>query len=279
MPPAPHSHSHPPIHTHSHPPPSTRTHATVPGLVTETSVLDSDEGIRYRGLTLFDCKEQLPAAPGGSEMTPEGVFWLLLTGEVPTASQANALSREWAARADIPTHVTDMINAFPSTLHPMAQFSAAVTALHSESIFAQEYAAGMPKTKYWEATYEDSMNLIAKLPTIAAMIYRNVFKDGQMACIDPEKVSALPQLRFAGRARFLLDSLARSPCSSCLEPFFRVPLTTSLAHTHVPIGYCRTVIVRLLLQSLTPHSTLFLGPAAPFLPGLVVQLRQHARLW
>lgn len=176
--------------------PSSRTRGTdtvslslscVAGLVTETSVLDADEGIRYRGLTLFDCKEQLPSAPGGTEMLPEGVFWLLLTGEVPTAEQSAALSREWAARADVPTHVTDMINAFPSTLHPMAQFSAAVTALHSESIFAQEYHT-MPKTKYWEATYEDSMNLIAKLPTVAAMIYRNVFKDGQMACIDPDKV-------------------------------------------------------------------------------------------
>lgn len=157
------------------------------GLVTETSVLDADEGIRYRGLTLFDCKEQLPPAPGGTEMLPEGVFWLLLTGEVPTADQSAALSREWASRAAVPNHVSDMINAFPSTLHPMAQFSAATTALHSESIFAQQYRDGMSKDKYWEATYEDSMNLIAKLPTIAAMIYRNVFHDGQVACIDTSK--------------------------------------------------------------------------------------------
>jgi len=159
----------------------------IKGLVTETSVLDADEGIRYRGLTLFDCKEQLPPAPGGTEMLPEGVFWLLLTGEVPTPEQSAALSKEWAARAAVPTHVTDMINAFPSTLHPMAQFSAACTALHSESIFAQRYREGMPKTEYWDATYEDSMNLIAKLPTVAAMIYRNVFHDGQVACIDTSK--------------------------------------------------------------------------------------------
>lgn len=54
----------------------------IKGMVTETSVLDPNEGIRYRGLTLFDCKEQLPAFPGGTEMTPEGVFWLLLTGKM-----------------------------------------------------------------------------------------------------------------------------------------------------------------------------------------------------
>jgi citrate synthase len=65
----------------------------IKGLVTETSVLDADEGIRYRGLSLFECKEQLPAAPGGTEMLPESVIWLLMTGEVPTQDQANAVSR------------------------------------------------------------------------------------------------------------------------------------------------------------------------------------------
>merc|ERR1719272_871918 len=159
----------------------------IKGMVTETSVLDSDEGIRYRGLTLFECKEQLPPAPGGTQMLPEGVIWLLLTGEVPTSDQTAAMSKELAARADIPKHVEDMLNNFPATLHPMAQFSAAVTALHSESLFAKAYAAGTPKEKYWETTYEDSMNCIAKLPTIAAAIYRNVFKDDQLAAINPDK--------------------------------------------------------------------------------------------
>lgn len=159
----------------------------IKGMVTETSVLDADEGIRYRGLTLFDCKEQLPPAPGGTEMLPEGVFWLLLTGEVPTPEQSAALSAEWAARAEIPTHVTQMLNNFPTTLHPMAQFSAAVTACHSESKFQKAYAGGVAKTDYWGTTYEDSMDLIAKLPTIAATIYRNVHKDGVVAPIDETK--------------------------------------------------------------------------------------------
>jgi citrate synthase len=155
-------------------------------MVTETSVLDAGEGIRYRGLTLFDCKEQLPPAKGGTEMLPEGVIWLLMTGEVPTSDQCTALSKELAARASIPKHVEDMIANFPTTLHPMAQLSAAVTAMHSESLFAKAYAAGTPKTDYWETTYEDSLNLIAKLPVIAAAIYRNVFHDGHLPAIDPD---------------------------------------------------------------------------------------------
>jgi len=159
----------------------------IKGLVTETSVLDPDEGIRFRGYTIPDCQELLPHAEGGEEPLPEGLFWLLCTGEIPTQEQVAALSSEWAARADIPSHVASMIKNFPSTLHPMSQFSAAITALQSESKFAKAYADGVHKTKYWDTCYEDAMDLIAKLPVIAAAIYRNTFKDGQVAPIDPSK--------------------------------------------------------------------------------------------
>ena len=57
------------------------------GLVTETSVLDPDEGIRFRGYSIPECQKLLPAAPGGSEPLPEGLFWLLLTGDVPSKAQ------------------------------------------------------------------------------------------------------------------------------------------------------------------------------------------------
>lgn len=61
----------------------------IKGLVTETSVLDPEEGIRYRGYTLPECQELLPAAPGGTEPLPEATFWLLLTGEIPTEEQVS----------------------------------------------------------------------------------------------------------------------------------------------------------------------------------------------
>jgi len=156
----------------------------IKGLVTETSVLDPEEGIRFRGYTIPDCQELLPSAEGGEEPLPEGLFWLLVTGEVPTEEQVKAVSAEWAERADIPSHVSNMIKNFPSTLHPMSQLSAAVCALQSESKFAKAYAEGVHKTKYWESTYEDAMDLIAKLPPIAAAIYRNTFYDGNVAPID-----------------------------------------------------------------------------------------------
>lgn len=60
------------------------------------------------------------------------------------------LSREWAKRAALPSHVVTMLDNFPTNLHPMSQLSAAVTALNSESKFARAYAEGIHRAKYWE---------------------------------------------------------------------------------------------------------------------------------
>ncbi|KAI8907228.1 citrate synthase-like protein [Gorgonomyces haynaldii] len=148
----------------------------------ETTV---DMGIRFRGLTIPECQEKLPSAPGGEEPLPEGLFWLLVTGEVPTYEQVKQLSEDWAARSAIPSHVEDILDRCPNTLHPMSQFSLAVTALQHESAFAKAYQKGVTKAQYWDYTYEDANDLIAKLPNIAARIYRNVFKDGKVPAVNP----------------------------------------------------------------------------------------------
>ncbi|CAG0917743.1 unnamed protein product [Notodromas monacha] len=158
------------------------------GLVTETSVLDPEEGIRFRGYSIPECQEKLPKAKGGEEPLPEALYWLLCTGDIPTSAQVAALSKEWANKADLPSHVVTMLNNFPSNLHPMSQFSAAITALNSESQFAKAYGEGVKKTVYWEHVFDDAMSLIAKLPTIAATIYRNLYRDGtSIGAIDPSK--------------------------------------------------------------------------------------------
>jgi len=150
----------------------------IKGLVYETSVLDPNEGIRFRGKTITECQADLPKAKGGEEPLPEGLFWLLVTGQVPTQQQVEWITSEWNNRADIPQHVVTMLNNFPAQLHPMSQFSAAITVLNLGSKFAKAYSDNIPKAKYWEYIYEDSMDLIAKLPTIAAIIYRNLYRDG-----------------------------------------------------------------------------------------------------
>ncbi|PFX30523.1 probable citrate synthase, mitochondrial [Stylophora pistillata] len=159
----------------------------IKGLVTETSHLDAAEGIRFRGYTIPECQKLLPKADGGEEPLPEGIFWLLMTGEIPTKQQVDTVSKEWAANADLPPHVVQMLNNFPETLHPMSQFSAAITAMNSESKFTKAYASGAHKATYWEHTFDDAMDVTAKITTVAAYIYRNVFKDGKVTPVDPNK--------------------------------------------------------------------------------------------
>ncbi|KAG9315107.1 citrate synthase-like protein [Chiua virens] len=159
----------------------------LPALIWDGSVLDAEEGIRFRGKSIPECQELLPKAPGGSEPLPEALFWLLVTGEIPTQEQVAGLSRDWAARAAIPEFVEEILDRCPPTLHPMSQFSLAVTALNHDSAFAKAYQDGVSKKEYWGPTFEDAMDLIAKLPNIAGRIYRNVFGDGKLPAIDPRR--------------------------------------------------------------------------------------------
>src|SRR5215212_1506077 len=54
------------------------------GLVSETSLLDAQDGIRFRGYSIPELQDKLPKADGGSEPLPEGLFYLMLVGELPT---------------------------------------------------------------------------------------------------------------------------------------------------------------------------------------------------
>uniref|UniRef100_A0A8C5L5S8 Citrate synthase n=1 Tax=Jaculus jaculus TaxID=51337 RepID=A0A8C5L5S8_JACJA len=135
------------------------------------TVVGQITGIRFRGHSIPECEKLLPKAKGGEETLPEGLFWLLVTDQIPTEEQVSWLSQDWAKRAALPTHVITMLDKFPVNLHPVSQLSAAITALSSESNFARAYAECVHRTKYWELIYEDCMGLIAKLPCAAAKQY------------------------------------------------------------------------------------------------------------
>jgi len=57
--------------------------------------------------------------------------------------------------------------------------------LQESSIFSKQYEEGLNKMDYWDATYEDSINLLAKLPEIAAFIYRLKYKGDTPIASDP----------------------------------------------------------------------------------------------
>jgi citrate synthase len=150
----------------------------VKSMVWDPSQLDANEGIRFRGYNIPQLRELLPKADGDKEPLPEGLFWLMLVGELPTKKQVDWLTDEWEKRAEVPAHTFAALDALSSDTHPMTQFSMAIVSMQSESVFAKRYAEGMSKTDYWDATYEDAMNLIAKLPRVAAYIYRRTFHNG-----------------------------------------------------------------------------------------------------
>ena len=58
----------------------------------ETSLLDANEGIRFRGYSIPQLRKKLPTG-NGDEPLPEGLFWLMLTGSIPKEEDVKWLSK------------------------------------------------------------------------------------------------------------------------------------------------------------------------------------------
>ena len=149
----------------------------IPGMLYETSKLDPMEGIAYRGTKLFDIRANAPTTVPGGEPIPEGVLWLLLTGELPSESEIGHFKEELFIRGELSADEERMIKSFPRDMHAMTQFSMGVLACQPSSKFMQAYQSGVHKTKYWESTLEDCLDLCAKVNRIAAIIYANKYGD------------------------------------------------------------------------------------------------------
>ncbi|CAJ1436655.1 unnamed protein product [Effrenium voratum] len=156
----------------------------IKAMVTETSDLDANTGIAYRHLSLYDVNKDLPKAPGGNVALPEGAFWLLVTGQVPTDEEVKGLTEELHKRAEIPPNVMATLDSLPTETHPMTQLSIAMLAMQKDSKFFKQYQEGMKKDAYWHYALEDCLDIIAKIPTVAAKIYRRTFKDGVVPAYD-----------------------------------------------------------------------------------------------
>jgi citrate synthase len=152
----------------------------IKSLVTDISYLDPNEGIRFRGFTIPECLEKLPKPKGAEMPYVEGHLYLLMTGDVPTEKDVKEIAEELKKRAIVPQYIKDMLRAMPRDTHPMTMFSAAILSMQRESVFAKQYAQGISKFDYWDPTYEDAMNLLAKLPEIGAYIFRMKYRADQI---------------------------------------------------------------------------------------------------
>ena len=157
----------------------------IKSLVTDVSYLDPFEGIRFRGLTIPEVLEKLPSYPGAEMPTVEAFFYFLLTGDLPTEAEIADVRAEFDKRKTVPDYVFRIIRAMPIDSHPMTMFATGIMSMQKESIFAKKYHENLKKGDYWDAYYEDAMNLLAKLPEIAAFIYRLKYRNGEIIPADP----------------------------------------------------------------------------------------------
>jgi citrate synthase len=154
-------------------------------LVTDISYLDPLEGIRFRGYTIPETLERLPKVPGSEMPYVEGHVYLLLTGDIPTMDEVVEVAEEFKKRQAVPQYVFDILRAMPRDTHPMTMLSAAILAMQRESVFVQKYNAGISKMDYWDPTYEEALDLLAKLPQIAAYIFRMKYRSDTIIPPDP----------------------------------------------------------------------------------------------
>lgn len=148
----------------------------VKALICDTSEVPNDKGLIIRGYPL---KELL-------EKSPEEIFYLLLTGELPNADELDGFATDLKIRKYVPHYVWDVLKAMPKDSHPMAMLSTAIISMQRESLFARRYEKGIKKEDHWKPALQDAFNLIAKLPAICAGIYRIRFNKGELIQPDPD---------------------------------------------------------------------------------------------
>ncbi len=156
-------------------------------LVTDISYLDPMEGIRFRGYTIPETMAALPKPEGKDYPYVEGFWYLLLTGDIPTMEETLEIVEDFKKRSKVPEYVYDVLKALPKESHPMVMFSTAILAMEKESKFAKFYEEGFNKMTAWETMYEDATDLLARLPEIAAFIYRYKYKNGDIIAGDPNQ--------------------------------------------------------------------------------------------
>ena len=155
-------------------------------LVSDVSYVDPAEGIRFRGYSIPEVLAQLPRPDGAEMPLVGGLYYLLLTGKIPTQDEACQVEQEWVERSKVPEYVFNTLRALPKDTHPMTLFTLAVQSLQTQSQFARKYHEGMRKDSYWEPMLEDSLDLTAKLPVLAAFIYNLKYRKGEVPQIDPK---------------------------------------------------------------------------------------------
>ncbi len=136
----------------------------IKGMICDTSVVEPDKGLFIRGHHLLEIMD----------LWPEQTFCLLLTGDIPKldSEMVKAFQQEMDRRSQLPEYVYEVLEAMPGDAHPMCLLNTGLLAMEGESSFRKMYEQGMTKEDYWLPTLDDSLSILAKLPVLAAAVYR-----------------------------------------------------------------------------------------------------------
>jgi citrate synthase len=148
----------------------------VKALVCDTSSVPPERGLLIRGIPIAELADKLP----------EEVFYLLLTGELPDEESLKLLMADLRKRRKVPDYVWKVLKAMPKDSHPMCMLNTAILVMEKESVFKKQYDKGLKKEDYWIYTLEDALNLVARVPIIAAGIYRMKYNKGPRIQSDPK---------------------------------------------------------------------------------------------
>jgi citrate synthase len=146
----------------------------IKGLNCETSAVSADKGLIIRGYPLLEI----------THISPEEVFYLLLTGDLPDADALLDIQTQLREHQEVPDYVWNILEAMPENSHPMTMLTTAIQSMQVDSLFANKYDEGMDKADFWKWTLEDGIRLVAKLTGIGAGIYRMRFNKGERIAPD-----------------------------------------------------------------------------------------------
>ena len=147
----------------------------VKSLICDTSLVEPEAGLIIRGTPIIDLADRLP----------EEIFYLLCVGELPADDDIQSLKDDFAQRSELPGYVIDALKTLPKSSHPMGMLITGIMAMEEGSYFRQRYDEGMTRDEMWEAGLEDSLRLLAKLPGLAAAVYRIKYDKGDPIPMDP----------------------------------------------------------------------------------------------
>jgi citrate synthase len=147
----------------------------IKAMICDTSVVEADSGLIVRGIPIIDLTSKLP----------EEMFWLLLTGELPTADELKSLQNDFAEHRQVPHYVWEVLEALPDDSHPMTLLNTAILCMQRESLFSWRYHE-LHKNEYWESCLTDAIQMLSRLPAIAAGIYRLRFGKGKRIPAEPK---------------------------------------------------------------------------------------------